>query len=57
MKLTITKCSNPSFWYSDCIGMTFKVICYYTEDGVFLVRDKEGYLNIINKNDAEITED
>ena len=57
MKVCVNRCSNPSFWYYDNVGSVYRVICYYAEDKVFLVRDNEGYLNIINKDDAVVVKE
>lgn len=57
MKIRVVKSSSTSFWYAKHIGEEFNVICYYPEDSVFLVRECQGYLNIVHKDAAEIVKE
>lgn len=54
MRIEVINCDNPGYWYANHIGEDFSVICYYPEDKVFLVREKQGYLNIIHKDNCKI---
>lgn len=57
MKIKITGCNNPHYWYCNHVGEVFNVVCYYAEDEVFLVRERHGYLNIVHKDSAEIVKE
>lgn len=48
MKLIVTKCSSPSYWYSECIGMTFTILETWDRGEELLFRtnghDNGGYV-------------
>lgn len=52
MIVHVTKASDPKYWYATEVGKVFEVI---VEDKTeYVVRDTEGYLNIIKKEDAKV---
>lgn len=57
MKVKVTKADSPHYWYAKHVGEEFNVICFYPEDNVFLVRERQGYLNIVHKDSAEIVKE
>lgn len=50
-QIRITGCSSSLMWYSDQIGKVFTTINETDED--YLVKAKDGYSNIILKQDCE----
>lgn len=53
MRIRITGCTDPSLWYSDCVGQEFEEIDDSFFDGTVLVVDKEGLKNIVYMKDVE----
>ena len=54
MKILITSCSKAHYWYANFIGETKDVIRVCDE--YYWAREPAGYINIIEKRDAEIVE-
>jgi len=55
MTIKIIKCRDVLMWYSSMIGELMYVV---REDKEFFwCREPDGYLNIVKKEDAEITND
>lgn len=66
MKLRITGCKDPQMWYADQIGETFNWNRHHWHseirgfngkirvDSVYYVKDKEGFTNIVKKEDCRI---
>lgn len=50
----ITKSSDPSLWYAPYVGKLAYYLGEYYED--YVSREKEGYKNIIRKEDGEVIE-
>lgn len=50
MKIRITKCSKVDYWYNTCINKVFNVVW---KDTHYWVRDTEGYLNLVEFQDAD----
>ena len=55
-ELLILKCEDKSKWYADLIGCRVPLLSY--EDGYYEYksRDKGGYLNYVDKDDAIIVD-
>lgn len=56
--LKIINCSDPMMWYRDMVGETV-VLARATDydPNVYWSREPAGYLNIVQKQDAELIED
>lgn len=55
MNVKIVGCRDTQMWYKNHIGLVCSVIGEDPKD--YVVRQPEGYLNIVKKEDAEVTED
>lgn len=56
-KIKITGTNNPHYWYANLIGEVYTALCYYDQDRVYLVKDNEGYYNIVHQDNCEIVKD
>ena len=56
MKIKVVSVSSASLWYADSVGTIYTVIRCYEDEGVYLVRDNENYLNIIREIDCVVVE-
>lgn len=53
MKIRVINCSDPSIWYSNCVGEEFKVIYYDKKTREYVVVATDGYTNIVKSKDAQ----
>ena len=53
MMIYIVRAKDPKFWYANSIGGRLYTVIVEGADE-YVVRDNEGYLNIILKEDAEV---
>ena len=51
MIVSVERASDPKVWYATEVGKVFEVIVKAKHE--YVVRDTEGYLNIIFKEDAK----
>lgn len=51
MMALVERASDPKMWYATEVGKVFEVLIKSATE--YVVRDKEGYLNIIKKEDAK----
>ena len=51
MIVSVERSSDPKMWYATEVGKVFEVIVKGGTE--YVVRDTEGYLNIIKKEDAK----
>lgn len=55
--LKIIKCSDSMMWYRDMVGEIVTLAKpEYADPDVYWSRELAGYLNIVNKQDAEVIE-
>ena len=54
MMIYIKSAKDHKFWYANSIGKTYVVLTHGTTE--YVVRDNEGYLNIVLKEDAEVVD-
>jgi hypothetical protein len=52
MTIQIVSYKDPKFWYANSIHNSYSVIVEGKDE--YVVRDNEGYLNIVLKEDAEV---
>lgn len=52
--LKIIKCNDPMLWYSEFVGKFVPYIGMWPE--CFKSREKAGYVNIVNFEDADLIE-
>jgi hypothetical protein len=51
MVISIERVSDPKMWYATEVGKVFDVLIKGAAE--YVVRDKEGYLNVVRKEDAK----
>jgi hypothetical protein len=51
MIVSVERASDPKYWYATEVGKVFEVIVKGGTE--YVVRDSEGYLNIIKTEDAK----
>lgn len=51
MIVSVERASDPKVWYATEVGKVFEVIVKAKHE--YVVRDTEGYLNVIFKEDAK----
>jgi hypothetical protein len=54
-KIRIIDCRDPMMWYLDHIGREFIIL--EEDDLSYMVRDVQGYRNIVYKDDAELLDE
>ena len=56
MKIKITKCSNPSYWYNQHVGEILDVVRTELYSGIYWCREKSEWnsLNFVEVKDAEV---
>jgi hypothetical protein len=52
MMIYIKSAKDHKFWYANSIGKLYSVIVQGKDE--YVVRDNEGYLNIVLKEDVEV---
>lgn len=57
MHVIVRKSSDPAYWYSRNIGAVFKVLFLDSKSEEYVVRDYDGFLNIIKEQDCEVVRD
>jgi hypothetical protein len=55
MTIYIKSAKDPKFWYANSIGGRLYSVIVEGKDE-YVVRDNEGYLNIVLKEDAEVVD-
>lgn len=55
MRIKIVGCRDTQMWYKNHIGLVCGVIGEDSKD--YVVRQPEGYTNIVKKSDAEVIND
>lgn len=51
--LTIKSCKDPSMWYNDYVGRTFRILECWEEIG-YKVQQPNGYINFVKFEDADL---
>ena len=54
--LKIIACSDSQYWYSDMIGKYVPYIRAHPNEGIYISREPEGYVNIVKICDAILVE-
>ena len=54
MRIYIKSAKDHKFWYANSLGNTYAIIVENKDE--YVVRDNEGYLNIVLKEDAEVVD-
>ncbi len=53
MKIQVTQVSDKMYWYAHYVGKLFTVKYLDSISGEYIVRDNEGYLNVIKQQDCK----
>ena len=54
--LKIIDCSDYQYWYSDMVGKYVPYVREHPNEGIYISREPEGYVNIVKICDAELVE-
>jgi hypothetical protein len=55
MKIRIKSAKDSKFWYANSVGRAYYAVVEGKDE--YVVRDNEGYLNIVLKEDAEVLDE
>jgi hypothetical protein len=55
MTIQIVSYKDHKFWYANSVGKTYTVLTQGADE--YVVRDNEGYLNIVLKEDAGVIDE